>query len=308
MDYRQLLGKVEAMVLPYLGGLSVHAADRRLRVQACVAVGWWRFEVSGRVATPREEAEPADMRALPSVRGHLVGDWLFTGGTTAERVYLMPNESELFTPAKARRWHSGDHLFDDAAFADDPELAVREAWMSDTGSLAGIKGVAPSLRAAFGYAVARREANRIGMQVSAREVLSRAHEVAAGTLPALTLIRQVEARRYTIDPQSAHRFRGARRRRETDATLDNAEDRACAVLEPTGAEVLATRLLGERELEVAFRYRGERFIAVVDWETLHVYDSGICLSGADEELGLDSLPAVISEAIDTGELVITRRS
>jgi hypothetical protein len=209
----------------------------------------------------------------------------------------------------SRRWHGGDHLFDYVVFADEPELAAREAWLSEASSLAGIKGVAPSLRAAFGYALVRREAGRIGLQVSAREVLSRAHEVAAGTLPALTLVHEVEARRFTIDPASDHRFVAARRRREAEtATLDNAENRACVALEPTGAEVLATRHLGDRSLEVAFRYRGERFIAVVDWETLHVYDSGICLSGADEELGLDSLPAVIAEAIDTDRLVITRRS
>jgi hypothetical protein len=52
---------------------------------------------------------------------------------------------------------------------------------------------------------------------------------------------------------------------------------------------------------------GERFISVIDAITLHVYDSGVCLAGADEMITLDSLPAVIREAIETDVLVITRR-
>ena len=302
MDYRRFLGRVESMVLPYFGGLSVHAADRRLRVSERVAAGWWRFEVNGRVATATEEAEAIDMHALPSVGGHLVGDWLFTAGTTAERVFLMPNEEEMFTPAIARRWYGGDHLFDTALFADEAESAAREAFFADA-SLAGIKGIAPSLRAAFGFTVIRREAAKIGLEVSPREVLDRAHEVASATVSPESIIQALEARRYTIQPTSDHR-----RRRPTEvATRDNAEARACAALEPTGADVLAVRQTGERTLEVVFRFRGERFIAVVDWESLHVYDSGICLDGADEELGLDSLPSVIAEAMDGGVLNITRR-
>lgn len=308
MDYRRFLGRVESMVLPYLGGLSVHAADRRLRVSTRVAAGWWRFEVEGRTARPKEEAEPIDLHALPSARGHLVGDWLFTSGTTAERVFLTQAEEEMFTPAIARRWYSGDHLFDQALFADEAESAAREACLAGASTLAGIKGVAPSLRAAFGYLVVRRAAAAIGLEVSPREILARAHEVASGTVSPESLVQALEARRYTIDPTSDHRFAVQQRRRATEvATRENAEARACAALEPTGAEVLAVRDTGERTLEVVFRFQGERFIAVVDWESLHVYDSGICLSGADEMLGLDSLPAVIAEAMDRGELNITRR-
>ena len=51
MDYRKFISATQTMGLPYLGGPSVHAADRRLRVTERVAVGWWRFEVKGRWAT-----------------------------------------------------------------------------------------------------------------------------------------------------------------------------------------------------------------------------------------------------------------
>ena len=56
MDYRKLLGKVESAVLPYLGGGTVDAPSRRLRVATPVQPGWWRFEVQGRTATAKEPA------------------------------------------------------------------------------------------------------------------------------------------------------------------------------------------------------------------------------------------------------------
>ncbi|MCW5831023.1 MAG: hypothetical protein KIS78_01030 [Labilithrix sp.] len=51
---------------------------------------------------------------------------------------------------------------------------------------------------------------------------------------------------------------------------------------------------------------GERFISVIDALTLQVFDSGVCLAGADRLVTLDSLPGVIREA-ETDALVITRR-
>lgn len=97
------------------------------------------------------------------------------------------------------------------------------------------------------------------------------------------------------------------RRRTRTATLEDAPERAAAVLEAAGASLLDTRPLSERSLEVVFRFMDERFVAIVDWQTLHVYDSGICLDGHDEDLGLDSLPSVIAEAISTRQLHITNR-
>ena len=62
------------------------------------------------------------------------------------------------------------------------------------------------------------------------------------------------------------------------------------------------------QLEVVFGFMGERFISLVDEDTLQVLDSGICLGHppADKMITLDSLPAVIKEAIETDRLVILR--
>jgi hypothetical protein len=309
MDYRKYLGKTESMSLPYLGGLTVMALDRRLRVSARVAAGWWRFEISGRHATPKEEVEPQDTSKLPSVRGHLCGDWLFVGGSRVERLFLMPEEEPpVLSPAQGRRWHDGNHLFESLEFESEAEEAARAALLEGSTTLETIKGVTPSLRAAFGFAMLERGARERGLAVSARAVAGRVHSIATGSLTTVQVLDELEARRYQLDPTSAHRPHASRSTRpRAAATRDNVETRVVDALAPTGADLLALRLLGGRNVEVVFRYLGEQFIAVVDWETLHVYDSGICLEGRDEMLGLDSLPSVILEAVESDQLHITRR-
>ena len=41
---------------------------------------------------------------------------------------------------------------------------------------------------------------------------------------------------------------------------------------------------------------------------LQILDAGICLSGADEELNLSSLPSAVREAIRTGQLNVFRHA
>ena len=318
MDYRKFLGASETKVLPYTGGAFVHSTDRRLRVTQPVAVGWWSFEIKGRDATALPDtgpgAEPPDLSERPRVRGHLVGPWLFTGGETAVHLHLMPEEAPApFTPATARRWHGGEHLFEHIEFDDEAELAARERLEmahSDADApqdLVGVKGIGPSLRAAFGFARVQHVARARDMRISVIEVIDLVHEVALGTLQAGHLVDRVQARVFQASP-TAHYRRERRRAAVRDAlraTRDNAALRAARVLDAAGANLLSARIVSARGMEVAFRYMGERFVAMVDWETLHVFDSGICLDGADEELGLDSLPSVIGEAIESGRLHIT---
>ena len=274
-----------------------------------VAVGWWRFEIAGRHAIPKEEAEAQDTSQLPSIRGHLCSEWLFVTGSRVERLFLMPDEEpQTLSPARGRRWHDGNHLFESLDFEGEAEEAARAALLDGVTTLEGVKGVTPSLRAAFGFALLERDARERGLAVSARAVAGRVHAVATGTLAAVQVLDELEARRFQLDPASTHRQVASQAsRRSTAATRDNVETRILDALTPAGADLLALRLLGDRNVEIVFRYLGEQFIAVVDWESLHVYDSGICLDGCDEMLGLDSLPSVILEAIETDRLHITRR-
>ncbi|RKH38692.1 hypothetical protein [Corallococcus sicarius] len=79
-------------------------------------------------------------------------------------------------------------------------------------------------------------------------------------------------------------------------------------LDKAGARMISHRRLGGGLLEVIYTFMGERFVTVVESATLRVRDAGVCLAGADARVTLESLPSVLKEAIDTGELVITRHA
>ena len=113
----------------YLGGPHVFGKDRRLRVDGeRPARGFHRFEVSGRKARALEAVEPPDQVELPKARGHLVAGWLVSASDLA-RVSLLPeDEPPPFATTFARRWHSGDLLFDTLDF--DGERRNRRACSS----------------------------------------------------------------------------------------------------------------------------------------------------------------------------------
>ena len=303
VDYRKFLAKTETLVLPYLGGLKVHAPDRPLTlVGDRPAQGWWSFEVKGRNALVLEPAEPPSLEDRPRVRGHYVAGWLFTSGAKVECPLLVPDdEPPRLSPVTARRWFDGTPIFDGLEFDDEPELEARLA-LEENRTIETLKGVTPSLRVAFGYARLRAAAE---VEVSPYEAMAVLPGVADGSVDPAAWVAELHARRFVVPNDGA--WRRARPRPREEGTQADAEARAADVLAHAGATLLSSRFMGEHQLEVAFRFRGERFVSVVDWRTLHVYDSGICLEGADEMLGLDALPSVIDEAIRTDELNITRR-
>jgi hypothetical protein len=330
VDYRKFLGKEEERVLPYLGGAFLHAADRRLRLATePAAPGWYRFRIKGREATPLGPADPEALEALPSVRGHLVGERLVREGSIAERLHFLPEEEPpRFTPCRARRWHSGELLFEMLDFESEAEEAARRALEEDA-SLAQIKGVPATLRAAFAYAVLEAESRRLGIPAAAAELrphLSRVAELgkpeAEQALRALAAERALAERemlelrmrrdlaaraRQAVEQQAQRGQQVARPRRGWEG---DAMARAELALEAAGARMRSARVLGDGNLEVIFTFMDERFISVVNLATLQVVDSGICLGHppSDKLVTLESLPSVIKEAIDTDRLVILRHA
>lgn len=315
MDYRKFLGRRTEEVLPYLGGPTVRAEERRLRIRHEVPEGWWRFSVDGRFATAEEPAEPPDLSRRSRMRGHLLDYWLFLNGKDIERVHLLPAEEVApLSNVTAIRWWDDVSLFASLEFDTETEELARRA-LEEQGGIDGVKGVSPSLRAAYGFALLRKVASRRGVEVSPLEVRRQLARVAdGGAAAALEVVNEIEARRRAeLERHEAERGarlvrRGAvNQQSRRTATRQNAAERAETALEAAGAQLLATRHLGGAELEVAFRFQGERFVAVVDEISFQVYDAGICLSGADSEVNLESLPSVIREAIDSELLVVTRR-
>lgn len=306
MDYRKFLGKVESEVLPYFGGASVDAASRRLRVSTPPAPGWWRFDVQGRTATAREPAEPQGLDGLPLVRGHLWGTRLVREGAVAEPVQLLPEEEPpRFSPLRVRRWHDGTLVFEGLDFEGEAEGTVR-LMLEEGRTLAEVKAVPASLRAAFGYAVLEAASRALGIRFSAPEVRGQVLAVAEGGravaeawLRALAAEREVHVR--AVEARLRAQPRPLERQAQGMARVER-------VLEAAGARLLATRRLGNERLEVTFGFMGERFISLVEADSLRVVDAGICLAGADREVTLESLPSVIREAIEDDVLVITRHA
>jgi hypothetical protein len=89
------------------------------------------------------------------------------------------------------------------------------------------------------------------------------------------------------------------------SSRDRVLDRAEAALHSAGAVLRDSRWLSGDLLEVRYDFLADRFVSVIDGETLRVVDAGICLAGEDDRLTLESLPGVIAEAVRTFQLEIT---
>lgn len=325
MDYTKFLGKKEEAVLAYLGGSHAHGKDRRLRVEVPrPSLGFHRFEIKGRSAYAIEAVESPELDGLPRVRGHHVRGWVTVPRRHdtrerihgLERVQLMPEEEPApLSVLRARAWHSGDLVFESLDFDGEVEELARLR-LEKLEPLGEMKGVSSSLRLAYGVALTIAVAQRMQVPVSVREAASVATSVADIGEPAaavfvsnLAHLRAEQSERARIRALVSGRPmpQFPRQRHRDEPSLDNAHVRAEHALDVAHARMLSSRHLGTGNIEVTFELMGERFISVVDAISLHVYDSGVCLAGADELVTLESLPGVIREAIETGMLVITRR-
>ncbi|MCC6901075.1 MAG: hypothetical protein IT377_19030 [Polyangiaceae bacterium] len=314
LDYRKFLSKPSTEVLPYFGGRHVDAASRRYAVAVEQPPGWYRFRMEGRVATPVERAEPPDLSDLPAVRGHFARGWLFGGGRVLEPVELLPEEEPpVLAPVVTRRWPRGALVFDHVELESESEELCRQALEEERG-VDDVKNVGAALRSAFGYALAARVGERLEIAISAREAMRAVLALASGgRAPAERMLHELaEARRLEqvrVDAWLRSEGRellpasGAETRRAGHTPVDRAE----RALDEAGAELSACRRLESGMLEVTYRFLGQRFISVVDEQTLQVIDAGICLSGSDRLVTLESLPSVIREGYERGELNITRR-
>jgi hypothetical protein len=313
-DYRRFLGaETQTAVLPYVGGPFVDGVDRRFKAVGATEPGYWRFEITGRTARAVERADPPALDDLPAVRGYWVAGYLVGERAVARRLSILPADEPLrFTPVIARRWPGGALLYESEDLETGVEDRVRAVFDAGTapsngGGVAGIPGVPAALRAAYGYAVMLRVST--ALRVPMRPVQLRWHIgelVAMGDAAAERILSAAQERR-AAEPNHVEAWRAAR----TDARLrprsarERALDRAATALAGAGAVLRDSRWLSGDLLEVRYDFLDDRFVTVVDGETLRVVDAGICLAGHDRDLTLESLPGVIAEAVRTYRLEIT---
>ncbi|MDF2694351.1 MAG: hypothetical protein K0S65_2734, partial [Labilithrix sp.] len=178
MDYTKFLGKKEEAVLAYLGGPFAHGKDRRLRVdEPRPSLGFHRFEIKGRTARALGPEESPDLSTLPRVRGHHVRGWVTRTELRDLRERVQGLERLQLTPAeepaplsivRARRWYSGDLVFETLDFDGEVEEAARLR-LEKLDPLGEMKGVPASLRIAYGVALLLAVAERMTVPLSVRE-------------------------------------------------------------------------------------------------------------------------------------------
>jgi len=247
------------------------------------------------------------------MRGHWVEGWVIANGRELGRIALPPDdEPQPLSRVVARRWCSGDWLFESLEFEDDAELEARRA-LEELRPIGALRGVVPSLRAAFGYALGRAIASELKVQISLRELTPIVVDIAdAGRDVVRTLFDDlVEAR---LREEAAVRERARWIQLDHAATsakvrtrAGNPRERCDEALDGARARLVNFRTIDRgRQLEVTYEVDGSRIISVVEAITLQVIDPGICLAGAHRVLTLDAMPSVVREAIEEDHLNITR--
>lgn len=304
MDYRKFLGRTEELVLPYFGGLSVHAEGRRLRLSERLERGFYRFEVRGRNATALGKAAAPDLSRYPLVRGHFAAGYVFESGKSSWLLeFLEETAPAELTPLSARQLPGGYVLFEAADFETEAEDAARRA-LEEERALTNIAHVGSSLRSAYALALATRVGRALSVPVGPREVAGKALSLAQGGRDAAAaLLQELSLRRAQERARLGTRAAAAPPRTHMDErTLFG---RLSDVLEHAGATLLDARITNHR-VEVTWRMLGERLISLVEVDSLRVIDAGFCLSGEDDLVTLASLPSVLKEAVDTDQLNVTR--
>jgi len=303
VGWRDLLQQDEVITVPWTGGRDLRRGSRSFQIHGALPPehGFHEFAVSGgRRATWKG---PSPMTAdqwfeekTPMIRGYLLGDRLAPDGVgvvpdlarlidQTELVHLVEPGLDRYARIAAARAEDGRLIYVRQEFPLGPEDEVRAAYMDRKPSIDDVPGVPPALDLLFRLESWQRE-----------EVVR----------------RRAELERLRLQQEEEERMEKLRRQDRRQLARQSFGDAARAALAVTGAELLDERPAYQRgEHVVQFRFRGRRFECVAD-EQLRIIDSGICLidhetgEKGDTRFTLESLPGVISEAMDQGVLVVFR--
>jgi len=329
MSWEALLNTAaEERVLPWTGGRRLYDRRRAFKLAGATPPehGWHRFRVDGARPVTRAGAGEAPFdfdSGRRAARGYLVGDRLVPDTARVgldleaafrqgEKVWLVEPGLGRFARVLAARTSDGRLVYAREEFPLGPEPDVMEAYEDERDSLEGIPGVPPALELAFlwqawrrALAEERRRELELMRQLEEEEALAEAQRQRIAEEHAALIAGW---RRQTV----ALRAPGAAKARRSLARLDF-EAAAASALAISGAKLRdATRARNAGEWDVRFTFRERRFAALVEERTLRIIDSGVCLIDhrnnirGDTRFTLESLPAVLDEAIRTHRLVIFR--
>lgn len=309
--WMNLLQSETTRTLPWVGGEQVHAPDRifRLEGKRPREFGWYDFKVQGGRKIQLSSRERRDAPPWsPSARGYVVGDRFISDAAhvdplnpsmTGQSAYLFGVPEGLGRFARAAVWVSSDKhtIFLSEEWPTGPEAEVEEVFQDRGTDLRAIKGVTPALELAFRW----QSYQRLQAEEAAREAERRLREEEA------RLKAEEERKEREAKLQELLKTTGSAVGRRAVARQDFAAA-ARAALAVTGAELLDTAPRG-RNMLVKYRLLNRRLECLCHAETLQIVDAGVCLDDhagtkSDTWYTLESLPAVIAEAIDRGILVV----
>ncbi|MEL6180389.1 MAG: hypothetical protein AAFS10_15630 [Myxococcota bacterium] len=303
--WKALLSADTTAVLPWLGGRTLRGEGRVWSIQGPLPPehGWHAFTVNGsRRArwSGTAQAEIGRLEPWSKLRGYLVGDRLVPDRAKASvgDVQTIRDRSQLlaqtipirlvqpglsrFSRICAAHYAEEVWLYMHQEFPIGPEWEVEARFTDRRATVADLQGVTPALELAFQIETWRRDQARRTRERRMADRKRQQHAVWAQT--------------------------GAGRRTLAADDLDAAMRAALAV---SGAELLDHHEASHpHERTVQFRYRARRFTCVIEVQTLRIVDAGICLHDhttgerGDTYFTLESLPAVIAQAIDEGSLVV----
>jgi hypothetical protein len=296
-------------VLPWVGGRKVTDGQRMWTIKGRTPQehGWYSFRTTGgREARLVGEADINwDFEeSLPTLKGYLVGERFIPDDARVdpdpaklieqtEPVHIVEPGLDRFTRATVVR--VGEFLvYLRQEFPDGPEAEAIAAYQDRKDSISGVPGVTPALDLAFRFTTHQRE-----VQEERRRELERLAAEEAERLA------REERRRQAMETLGT----GIGRRALAEEDFDAAARAALAI---SGAELLDTRQSYNRNnMVVQYRFRGRRLECECNKKTLQIVDAGVCLDDhrgtkGDTFFTLESLPAVIAEAIDHRKLVVWR--
>lgn len=302
----------ETVVAPWFRGRVLRTWSRTFRLEGRLPQnpGWYEFTIGGsRKATLKGPADPTHEVLRTKVTGYLVGDRIIADDVQleidsskivehSERVHFVePGLDWLVRVVAGRPYEDGPLVFESQAFPLGPEPEVEQAYLDGVLSLDAIKGVTPALDSIFRLEVWRRvEAEKRRAELERLRVEEEARLARAARLEAL-----------------AARLGTAEGRREL--AREDFPEAARTALAVGGAMYRASRPgYNPGEMIVQFRHEGQNFECICNCATLAIVDAGVCLTDHDTGVrgdtwfSLESLPSVITEAINTNKLVVFRHA
>lgn len=303
----------EVIVAPWVGGPEVFFRGRTFKIKKRRPRrhGWHRFEIDGgRVALwkGQEENPPEGWDDVgKEYFGYLVGNrlvpdtipYVLESHNLCEHAYdvhMVERGLDRFTRARVIHYEEQFYVFSRQEFPVGPEMDVQNAYRKREDSILHISGVTPALASAF------RLENWI--RDEQEEYRRRIREEFEKRIQEEEEERRKAELRQRLDTGAGRRL---------VAQEDSFEQAARAALAVTDAKFLDCREgVYEHEMCVEFEIGGRMIECTVHKRTLAIIDSGICLTdhntdfSGDTLFTLESLPAVVLEAIDLRKLVIYR--